>query len=506
MDIGIVQLIDEGVGQSRPGLSQVSAACNDGEADNQDVLFVTSEIADLLKAGGLGEISAYLPRVLRQNGLDVRILIPGYTAVLARATGLTVLAELPALNAIPACKIAAMEATDGLILYVVICPELYDRQGSPYVDANGVEFADNDLRFARLGLAASEIAAGLPGLGWKPGLVHVNDWPSAMAPAYMTWRGVPTPTILTVHNLAYQGLFNRERTAALGIPDSAFQTEGVEFYGKVSFLKAGLYYASHLTTVSPTYAREILTPELGCGLDGLLRNRADEGRLTGILNGIDESYNPENDPHLDHHFDIHDFSGKLNNAAEVRDSFGLRGSAGPLFALVSRLVHQKGVDLVVDAASAILAQGGQVVATGQGEPELERAMVELAARHPEDIGVKIGFDETTARRMYAGSDFLLMPSRFEPCGLSQMYAQRFGSLPIAHKTGGLADTIQDNVTGFLFNKPSAGSLRRTIHRAMETFRGRGLERMKSAAMQRPAGWTTAARSYQDVYHQAICDA
>jgi starch synthase len=362
----------------------------------------------------------------------------------------------------------------------VICPELYDREGSPYVDHNGQEFLDNDLRFGRLGLAASEIAAGIAELGWKPDLVHVNDWPSAMAPAYMAWRGVKIPSILTVHNLAYQGLFNRDRMGALGIPDSAFQTDGVEFYGQVSFLKAGLYYASHLTTVSPTYAREILTPD---------------------------SYNPQSDPHLDHHFDSSDFSGKFNNAAGIREAFGLSSSAGPLFAVVSRLVHQKGVDLVVDAANTILAQGGQVVATGQGVPKLEQAMMQLAERHPSDIGVKIGFDETVARRMYAGSDFLLMPSRYEPCGLSQMYAQRFGSLPIARKTGGLADTIQDNVTGFLFEKPSAHSLRHTILRALETFKGgRVMARMKSAAMQRPAGWHIAARRYERVYDRAVCDA
>ncbi len=415
-----------------------------------------------------------------------------------------VVAELPAEHALPASKLGLFQAADGLLLYVVICPELYDRDGSPYGDEQGADFADNDLRFARLGLAAAEIAAGLPGLDWQPELVHANDWPTALAPAYMTWRGVRTPSIMTVHNLAYQGVFDRNRLGALGIPEAAYDTNGVEFYGKMSFLKAGLFYASHLTTVSPTYAREILTPEMGCGLDGLLRQRADRGQLTGILNGIDDSYDPQSDPHLDHHFSSNDFSGKQNNAADVRAAFGLDASAGPLFAVVSRLVHQKGVDLVVDSANAIIQEGGQVVATGQGEPALERAMTELAERNPGAVGVKIGFEETLARRMYAGSDFLLMPSRFEPCGLSQMYAQRFGSLPIARNTGGLADTIQDNVTGFLFDKASAISLRRTIHRALRAFRGRQvMQRMKSAAMRRPGGWGDAATSYQDLYSRAI---
>lgn len=467
------------------------------------ILFVTPEVAGFLKAGGLGEISAYLPRMLRRNGLDARILMPAYPAVLARAQDLVIVADLPGRNAVPPCRIAEHRTSDGVVIYVVICPELYDREGSPYADVHSQEFGDNDLRFARLGLAAAQIANGVPTLGWEPDLVHSNDWPSALAPAYMRWEENPKPTILTVHNLAYQGVFDRVRTEALGIPDVAFRPDGVEFHGKLSFLKAGLFYASHVTTVSPTYAREILTPELGCGLDGLLRARAESGQLTGILNGIDESYDPRSDPHLEHHFGECDLSGKQNNAADMRRTFGLDASAGPLFALVSRLVQQKGVDLVVATANSILAEGGQVIATGQGEPDLEQAMAELAERHPGAIGVHIGFDETLARRMYAGSDFLLMPSRFEPCGLSQMYAQRFGSLPIAHKTGGLADTIQDDVTGFLFDAASAYSLGSAIRRAFTAFRsGNILQRMKSAAMRRPGGWCEAAADYQSAYSQA----
>ena len=466
------------------------------------ILFVTSEITDFVKAGGLGEISAYLPRVLRNEGLDVRVLIPGYRAMFEHATAMEILAELPGTGQIPACRVGLVHAADGLPIYVVLCPELYDRPGSPYVDEAGQEFIDNDLRFARLSLAAAEIAGGLPMLGWQPDLVHANDWPAALAPAYMAWRGVGRPSILTVHNLAYQGVFDRDRLGALGVPDHAFQTAGVEFYGKMSFLKGGLFYATHLTTVSPTYAREILTPEFGCGLDGLLRERAGHGQLTGILNGIDESYDPSRDPHLEHHFDAADSSGKESNASDVRAAFGLEEKTAPLFALVSRLVHQKGVDLVVEAAEAIVGEGGQVVATGQGEPELERAIVGLAERHPEAVGVHIGFDETLARRIYAGSDFLLMPSRFEPCGLGQMYAQRFGTLPIARNTGGLADTIEDDVTGFLFEKSSATSLGRTIHRALDAYGGgHKLQSMKRAAMQRPAGWRDAGRQYQAIYRR-----
>jgi starch synthase len=486
------------------GNALISTDAFSGERRAEQVLFVTPEMAGFLKAGGLGEISAYLPRMLRLNGVDTRILLPGYPAALTSAGSLTVVADLPGANAIPPCQIAEHRMADGLVVYIILCPDLYDREGSPYVDRNAREYADNDLRFARLGLAAAQIAAGGHGLGWVPDLVHANDWPASLAPAYMEWSGVRKPSILTVHNLAYQGVFECGRAAALGIPGSALGVKGVEFYGNVSFLKAGLFYATHVTTVSPTYAREILMPELGCGLDGLLRDRAEHGELTGILNGIDESYDPGSDPHLVHHFGCGDMSGKDGNAADVRQTFSLSESAGPLFALVSRLVHQKGVDLVVDAARAILEQGGQIVATGKGEPHLEQAMISLSKQFPGAVGVRIGFEESLARRMYAGSDFLLMPSRFEPCGLSQMYAQRFGCLPIARKTGGLTDTVQDNITGFLFDAPSVSALTDAIDRAFQAFRSSAiLGAMKTAAMLRPAGWNAAATSYQNVYDGAM---
>jgi starch synthase len=468
------------------------------------VLFVTSEMTGLLKVGGLGEISAYLPQTLRRQGVDVRVLIPGYREILTRFPTMSVLGDLPFSHGIPRCQLGMLRSTEGLVLYVVLCPELYDHDGTPYVNPQGSEWTDNDIRFAHLGLAAADIVSGMGGVGWRPDLLHVNDWPSALAPAYLAWRGDPTPSILTVHNLAYQGLFDRQRCPLLGIPDAAFQTDGVEFHGKLSFLKAGLFYASHLTTVSPTYAREILTPEMGCGMDGLLRARADRCQLTGILNGIDDSYSPQADPHLEYHFDNTDFSGKQSNATNIRASFGIEASSGPLFALVSRLVHQKGVDFIVESVDAIVQKGGQVVAIGQGEQHLEQAMTALAGKHPDSVGVRIGFDEQLARRIYAGSDFLLMPSRFEPCGLSQMYAQRFGSLPIAHRTGGLADTIRDDVTGFLFDNPSARSLLTTIDRAIHVFRSDTvLERMTIAAMTRPAGWNAAALGYQAIHRQVI---
>jgi starch synthase len=463
------------------------------------VLFVTPEMADFVKVGGLGEVSAALPRALRGH-LDMRVLIPGFRHVLARGHQLTVVARLPGLADIPACDVGRLTMADGLSVYVLLCPELYDREGTPYADADGRDWPDTDLRFARLSLAAAEFARGAADPDWRPGVLHLNDWPAALAAGYLRWFGLATPSIVTIHNLAYQGVFARERLGALGIPERAFDVNGVEFYGQFSFLKAGLFYATHLTTVSPTYAREITTSEFGCGLDGLLRGRAERGELTGILNSIDESWDPETDALLEDHFAINRWQGKKANAAELRRAFGLSPSGGPLFAIVSRLVHQKGVDLAIEAADAIIAQGGQIVVTGRGEGRFEAELVGLAARRPGSVGVDIGFDERRAHRMYAGSDFLLMPSRFEPCGLSQMYAQRFGSLPIAHRTGGLADTIEDGVTGFLFGELSTAGLVEAVGRAFRAFHFRArLNAMRRAAMRRPSGWAEAALAYRRIY-------
>jgi starch synthase len=463
------------------------------------ILYVTPEIADYVQAGGLGEVSAALPRVLRSH-CDARVLMPGYRQVVAQAVGMRVVGQLPAAHGLPSCEIGRVDAPDGLAIYLVLCPALYDREGGPYGDASGADWPDNDLRFARLSLAAAEMACGLGDPDWRPDVLHLNDWPSALAPGYLAWRGRQVPTLLTIHNLAYQGLFPAQRLSELDIPSEAFNIDGVEFHGKISFLKAGIYYASHVTTVSSTYAQEITRPEFGCGLDGLLRSRATEGRLTGIINGIEDDCDPKSDPSLASPFEVGDWKGKRANADDVRTAFGLALSRGPLFAIVSRLVHQKGVDLVIEATEELVDRGGQLVVTGRGEPRFESAMSALAKRHPGHVGVRIGFDQTEARRMYAGSDFLLMPSRFEPCGLSQMYAQRFGSLPIAHKTGGLADSIQDGVTGFLFGDLSVAGLVGAMRRAFETFGSRRqLNAMRREAMTQSFDWFQSASRYAALY-------
>ncbi|MBX9650297.1 MAG: glycogen synthase GlgA [Xanthobacteraceae bacterium] len=491
---------------SRDGAFQDEKSSGSPNSEQSRILYVTSEMTDFVKVGGLGDVSSALPRALRRYH-DVRVLIPGYREILKQHTEMPVVARLPAASGLPACDLGRLEMLDGLVVYVILCPELFDRDGSPYGDTSGVDWLDNDVRFARLGLAAAELAAGSRDLDWRPDLLHLNDWPSALAAAFLNWRNIPTPTILTIHNLAYQGLFGAERLPVLGIPESSFRVDGVEFYGKLSFLKAGIYYASHVTTVSSTYAREITTPELGCGLDGLLRVRSSQGRLTGILNGIDGTWGPDGLPASQRPVrpsSSCDWTGKPFKAEHVRQAFGLAVSRGPLFAVVSRLVHQKGIDLTIQATETILREGGQLVITGRGEARFEMALQELAFRHPGHVGVRIGFEEAEARQMFAGSDFLLMPSRFEPCGLSQMYAQSFGTLPVASKTGGLADTVEDGVTGFLFEESSLAEMLGALYRAVDIYASpQKLKAMRRAAMQRRFGWDRSARKYCGLYEGAI---
>ncbi len=464
------------------------------------ILFATSEMADFIKAGGLGEVSAGLTRSLRHKGADVRVLIPGYPGVIARCPDLRVLGALPGRAGIPPCRIGLAHTIDGMPVYVALSPALFERRGSPYARPDGTDWPDNDLRFARLSLAAAQLAQGVGGLDWVPDLLHVNDWPTALAPAFLRWDGARVPNLITAHNIAHQGVFDPDRLFALGIPDHAFDINGVEFHGRISFLKAGLFYSDHVCTVSPTYAREITTEALGAGLHGLTRGLAERGQLTGIVNGIDESWDPRKDPHLPSHFAADDLRGKQAVTESLRRGLCLAPSHGPVFGVVSRLVPQKGLDIVAEAANDIVREGGQIVVLGLGEAKTEQMLNRLARRHRDHIGVLVGYNEHMGRRVVAGSDFLLMPSRFEPCGLTQMQAQRYGTPPIAHATGGLADTIEDGETGFLFSDCSAQGLVSACRRAFELFEDEDkLAEMRRTAMARHFGWEGTAGAYADLY-------
>jgi starch synthase len=312
------------------------------------ILFATPETSDFVQVGGLAAVSAALPRALREHA-DIRIVIPGYSEVLVGLQqNLTIVGRCAAFAGLPAFEIGLGQAVDGLPYYVILCPGLFERAGTPYGDQRGIDWSDNDVRFATFSYGAACIALGRVDKDWSADLVHANDWQCALIPGYLEWMQSRLPTVFTIHNLAYQGVFDRRSMARLGIPDASFHIDGVEFYDRLSFIKAGLVYASHLTTVSQTYAREITTSEFGCGLEGILKKRADKSELSGILNGIDESWDPRTCSSLSKTFDAGDWDERSENANEVRRQFGLALSRGPLFALVARLVHQKGVDLVLE--------------------------------------------------------------------------------------------------------------------------------------------------------------
>lgn len=473
------------------------------EAKRKKVLFVTPEYTGLIKAGGLGDVAAALPRALAPHH-DVRILIPGYREILQKNLPMKIVARIEGLAKIPMCRIGQLHLDNGLIVYVLICPELYDRDGSPYSTLEGNDWADNHIRFARLGLAAADIALGKGHLGWRPDIVHAHDWPTGLTPAYMALRNQPTPTLFTIHNLAFQGLFNPDVAADIGLPTQVFNSEEMEFFGKLSFLKAGIVYSNSITTVSKTYAQEITRPEFGCGLHGLLQQKYARGQLQGIINGIDDSWEPSSDPYLISGFSVRQWEAKRANTRYVERTLNLAANDAPLFAVISRLAPQKGIDLTLGIADSLIHAGGRLAVMGTGDRQLEDALVKLAKRYPKQIGVHIGFNEIEARRLFAGSDFLLMPSRFEPCGLSQMYAQSFGSLPIATCTGGLADTIEDGVNGFLFHEITLTSYSAAIKRALNVYdRPELLNAMRCHAMNSPQYWHESVHPYHLLYQQVI---
>ena len=441
------------------------------------VLFVTPECAPYAKAGGLGDVSAALPAALRSVGVEVDVLLPAYSEVLPRIDGASELERFSELGF--DCALLKKES-----LLLADCPPLYRREGSPYQDPGGSDWPDNPLRFGLLSKVAARLAP-------RYDVVHCNDWPAALTPVY-----VRHPSLLTIHNLAFQGNFERAWLGRLGLPEELFSIDELEFHGRISFLKGGLVHAGAINTVSPAYAREIQTEELGCGLDGLLRHRA--SALSGILNGIDtEVWDPASDPHLAERYDASSLERKESNKRALQQRLNLDSSKEPLIGFIGRLTHQKGADLIAGALADLPAQ---IVVLGKGEREIEGALVAAAARHPGRVAVTIGFDEALAHLIEAGADVFLMPSRFEPCGLNQMYSQRYGTPPVAHATGGLADTIADGETGFLFERAEPGSLAAALRRALAAWREpRRWREIQRAGMRRDFSWRGAARQYADLY-------
>jgi len=459
----------------------------------------------LIKTGGLADVAGALPAALADEGWDMRVLLPAYPGLLPRLSGAREIWRSDDLFGGPGRVLSG--TSEGLHLLLLDAPHLFDRAGGPY-SVSGQDHPDNPERFAALSWAGAAIARHGGDDGWRPDILHAHDWQAGLAPAYLRYGDpVPVRTVMTIHNVAFQGIAPAAKRAALRLPAAAFTSEGVEYYGNISTLKAGLVCADRITTVSPTYAEELMRPEYGMGLQGVLAARAAD--LSGILNGVDLAvWSPESDAEIAP-YSARSLAGKAVNRARLLDEFGLQDMPGPLAIVVSRLTDQKGIDLLERTLDPFIAAGGGLALLGSGDPALEGAMRAAQARWPGRVGVRIGYDEALSHRMFAGGDAVLVPSRFEPCGLTQMYGLRYGTIPVVAATGGLNDTVigatpaslsAGAATGIAFHPVDevalAGALRRTIdlHADQEAWKA-----LMRRAMRADVGWSAAAREYSTLY-------
>jgi starch synthase len=479
------------------------------------VLQVAAEVFPLVKTGGLADVVGALPQALIAAGADVRLVLPGLPAIVD-----AVLHQKPLLDIGPLFGAARVRVRLGQMpyshvpAYVVDAPFLYRRAGSPYQSADGKEWADNLQRFGLLGWIGAHLAAGEIDPEWVPQVLHAHDWHAAMACAYMDAHPATTsPSVFTVHNLAYQGLFAQTEFGQLGLPSRFMHSQGLEYHGQLSFMKAGLKYARRVTTVSPTYAGEIATHEFGSGLDGVIRSRGRD--VSGILNGVDGSvWDPATDAALASRYSAQEPAGKALCKAALQSELGLTVQAdAPVFGVVSRLTAQKGLDLVLACLPALLRSGAQLALQGSGDPVLEAAFRAAAAAHPGRVSVRIGYDEALAHRLIGGSDVILVPSRFEPCGLTQLYGLRYGTLPLVRRVGGLADTVVDAgdealrkglATGVVFEAATAAALEAALVRAVHLYgQPEVWRRLVRTAMTRDFSWDEAAAKYLALYQSIL---
>jgi starch synthase len=464
------------------------------------VLMVASEATPFAKTGGLADVVGSLPVALRALGHEVAVLIPRYRAV--ALTGMRrVHDSLPVWLGWHRYDTTVYQAGGEIPFYLLDCPELYDREGIYGTSAG--DYPDNHIRFAVLARAALEVARSI----FRPEVIHCHDWQSALVPAYIdtALAGDPTflgvKTLLTIHNLGYQGLFPQGALTEVGLDPALFHPGGLEFFGRVNFLKAGIIYSDAINTVSKAYAQEIQTPEYGFGLDGLLRSRSSD--LSGILNGVDYAvWNPETDPYLAANYSAVDLSGKAACKLDLLRQFGFNleeAANRPLIGIVSRFASQKGMDLIAEAGSALAQEDLTLIVQGAGDAPYEKMFHDLAWNHPSKIGVRVAYDDSLAHRIEAGSDMFLMPSRYEPCGLNQIYSLRYGTIPVVRATGGLDDTI-DESTGFKFQEYSGAALLEAIRAALAEFqRPESWKARMLLAMSKDFSWNTSAREYGSLY-------
>ena len=473
------------------------------------VLSVASESVPLVKTGGLADVVGALPGALAGQGWEMRVLLPAYRSLRAQvATWPEVFVEDDLFGGRGVVKAGDV---DGVAMLLLDAPHLYDREGGPY-NVGGADWPDNAQRFAALSWVAAKIARFGLGDGWRPQVLHAHDWQAGLAPAFLKYWGVDLPSVITIHNMAFQGGFDAAVFPRLGLPDRAWAIDGVESYGGVGFLKAGMQSADAITTVSPTYAREICTAEFGCGMEGVMRDRGRD--LSGILNGVDyEVWNPE-DPTLAKPYNVDNLAGKAACKQALQAEMGLaQTNDGPLFAVVSRLTSQKGMDLLLASLPELLREGGQLAVLGTGDGDLEAGFRYAASANPERVAVHIGYSEPMSHRIMAGADVLLVPSRFEPCGLTQLYALRYGTLPLVRHVGGLADTVvdatpenlrKDRATGFVFADASRHALGQRICEACALYHDKAMwEQVQRRGMSQDFSWNDSAGNYEALYRSLL---
>ncbi len=477
------------------------------------ILFVSSEAHPLIKTGGLADVVGALPPALHRLKVDARILLPGYPSVLEKAANLVPIAKLDYLPQIGNATLLQGEMPDTKTpIYVIQHPGLYERDGTPYQNAKAQDWVDNPLRFGILSHVAAVLGSGFSPLEWKPDILHCNDWQSGLAPAILHFFNTTrAKTVLGIHNLAYQGNFEDAWVGLLGLPPQSYQPAGLELYGRLSFLKAGISYSDAMITVSPNYAKEIQTAEYAYGMEGLLT--AQSGKLHGILNGIDNTeWNPKLDPHLIHSYDHTELVKKSANKEALQDRLGLEiDPIAPLLAVVSRMAHQKGLDILLNCASSLIHDGAQLAVLGSGEPMLEYGFNQLAKAHPGRVSVTIGYNEPLSHQIMAGADIFLMPSRFEPCGLNQMYGLAYGTPPVVRRTGGLADSVHDfgasapnKANGFVFKKTTTLDFLTATCRAMRTFHDKkAWAKLQQNGMKQDLSWESSAKRYLSIYRDLL---
>ncbi len=478
------------------------------------ILFAASEAYPYIKTGGLGDVIYSMPAALAALGEDVRLILPGYREVMQSMTDAQVVAsfEVPGAGVSHRVKILrAVQNPDADYLHLVDIPALFDREGNPYVNQLGHSWPDNAERYAVFSRAVAMFGTLASEVSWRPDVIHCHDWQTGLIPAFLNQMKSQIKTVFTIHNLSYDGYFSHHEFSQLQLPDHWWSPEYIEFYGGFSMIKAGMVFASHVTTVSPTYAREICTPEFGHRYDGVLRHLGN--RLSGILNGIDlEVWNPVTDQHIAARYSVNRnrITATRSNKLDLLKQTSLVTDDAPLLGFIGRLVAQKGIDLVMGMLPDLFARSAAcVVVLGAGEKIYEQNLLALQQRFPDRLHVHIGYSESLAHKIEAGCDMFLMPSRFEPCGLNQMYSLRYGTPPLVRRTGGLADTVigvsettlqNKTANGFMFQQPGIEILLRTTLTALEYYaRPRIWQQICRTAMLSDLGWDSSAREYQKLY-------